>query len=61
MGLILYFLFYPTPSGDCPDNGLATRMYVNVLHRHLLLPLAPIALQGFHLRGVGSHEFNRKS
>ena len=47
MGLILKFWVSPSPRGpDHADDSLAAGMHVDVLHRHLLLALTAMPVQG---------------
>ena len=54
MGLILLFSSTPAPPGDVANDGLTALMDVDVLDRHLLLALAAVLVEGFHLRRVGA-------
>ena len=48
MGLFLCFRCEPSPPAlDIADDGLPAFVYVNVLDRDLLGPLAPMAIEGF--------------
>src|SRR5262249_1273782 len=42
---------------DVPDDGLSARMYMHMLDRDVLVALAPLPRQGFHLHGVRAHKF----
>jgi hypothetical protein len=53
--LILRFLAIPTPRRlNDPDHRLSTGMDVDVLNRHLLLPLAAVAVKRLKKRCVGA-------
>jgi hypothetical protein len=54
MGLPLISARHPTPGLDSTDNGLASRMDVDVLDGDLLLALAAMAVQGLQKARVGA-------
>jgi hypothetical protein len=55
MGLILRFDPHPTPF-HIADNRLSAFVDVDVFDRDLLLSFAPVAVQRFHERNVGSRK-----
>jgi hypothetical protein len=62
MGLVLQFRAIPGPRHpDHTHHRLTTGMHVNVLHRHLLLALATMAIQSFEQGGEGAAELTRMS
>jgi hypothetical protein len=59
MASILDFGVIPAPRFHDAHHRLPAGMNVNVLHRHLLLALAAVAIEGFKQRGEGAAELVR--
>src|SRR5579872_2275011 len=59
-GVVPPFFLAPHPLVDRADNRLAAGMDMDLLHRHLLLALAAVAMQRLYLSRVGPQDLYRQ-